>query len=166
MSSKQQHLFDEENAESKSRNESLQIYEVFNYLDTDRDGFLTFKEATHAARMFGVKAAPEDFTRVAANDRVALGSLGAFLSVSVPQTNQLAQIKQMFHLMDRDRTGVVSVENIRAYFKENKDSEIYIPDEDLAYLAEVVERNQRYDDHAGLTQEDFIRLLSRDLLAV
>lgn len=76
----------------------LKYRHVFDYLDTDRDGHLDAKGATHALQLLGFKA---DFSEYLA---VSFDTMLSKINTREKTSSAVAQVKQSFNLMRGVRT--------------------------------------------------------------
>ena len=153
-----------------------EIQEAFTLFDTDRDGALDFHEFKVAMRALGVELTTEE-ARTLLSQRGAGGASSSsgggggggasggllvherdFFAVAagcLAQRNPFDEVMKAFSLFDGDRTGRISVRDLRRVARELGED---IPDDELEAMVAEFDT----DKDGAVNQEEFLAIMMAD----
>jgi centrin-1 len=147
-----------------SADEVEEIKEAFDLFDTDQSGAISVSELTSAMKSLGfdVKHAVV-FQMIAELDADGSGEIEFeefldMMTARISDKNSREDIERVFKLFDSDRTGEVSLENMKRVAKEL--GEDISPQE----LQEIVQRAD-LDGDGALTLDDFYQVMTKKTFA-
>ena len=130
--------------------EQEDILAVFQYFDTDRDGFLTPSQTASALQQLGVNVSRYDLDGFGAAG-ASVGYLENKLEYLMDERTWVAHAKAIFTMLDKHRRGFLLKQDIEDYFEEEGDEvESHI-------LTDVLEEVVEYEESDKILLDDFMR---------
>lgn len=147
-----------------SEDEIEEIREAFNLFDTDGNGTIDPKELKEAMQSLGFEAKNQTIYQMMTDiDKDGTGDIDfeEFLDVltaGIGDTDNKEDIKKVFNLFDDDKTGYVSLQNLKRVAKDLGES---MSD---AELLEMIERADT-DQDGQISFDEFYAIMSRKSFA-
>ena len=137
-----------------------EIKEAFDLFDTDGSGRIDAKELKVAMRALGFEPKREEVKRMIAEvDREGTGTIEFqnftdLMTVKIAERDPLEEIQRAFDLFDEDRTGKISLKNLRRVAKELGET---MTDEELQEMIDEADR----DGDGEISLEEFTRIMKK-----
>lgn len=133
--------------------------EAFRYLDVDNDKYITIREIRMFVNKLGEAISDQELANLMyMMDIDGIGSimLDSFIHtliniMSTPATDDI--LRETFQIYDSDRTGCITVENLRAIFMK---LDLLLPTEELEQMIRLYDE----DGDGSLSYDEFVHMMS------
>ncbi|KAF8641455.1 hypothetical protein AX16_009967 [Volvariella volvacea WC 439] len=138
-----------------------EIKEAFELFDTDKDGLIDYHELRVAMRALGFDVKKADVLKLLRDhdqkneNMMDFDSFAKIMTDMILQRDPMEEIRRAFQLFDDDRTGKISLKNLRRVAKEIGDR---LEDEELQAMIDEFDL-----DHDGeINEQEFFQIMTDD----
>ncbi|KAF6010405.1 Calcium-binding component of the spindle pole body (SPB) half-bridge [Brettanomyces bruxellensis] len=145
-------------AKAELLNEQKQeIREAFTLFDLDNDGYLNYHELKVALRALGFDYSKKEVLSIIEEfdsdnrKQISYDDFYRFVANKLVERDPVEEIKRAFKLFDDDRTGKISLKNLRRVAKELGEN---ITDDELMAMIDEFD----LDDDGEINEEEFLNI--------
>ncbi|EKD01074.1 putative EF-hand protein [Trichosporon asahii var. asahii CBS 8904] len=134
-----------------------EVRDAFELFDTDKDGFIDYHELKVAMRALGFDLRKQEVLKILRDhDRgdglMALADFEKVMTEKILARDPMEELRRAFSLFDDDKTGRISLKNLRRVAKELGE---HLGDEELQAMIDEFDM----DGDGEISQEEFIAIM-------